>query len=146
MTEDFQEIPLAACSLLLYKRQELLNNQLARVPSTLNQEGTREMREEVFSSVGAQDTDKSAYQVYDLEDIDFHLIDPHLNMDAVFRPGKDIPFSPSNFEGFEMGSMAENPFLIDEEQEKESFFPPLLTTPVSERPIHSPVPPLQNGN
>ena len=38
--------------LLLAQRQEFLNNHLARVPITLNQEGTMEMRDEVLSSVG----------------------------------------------------------------------------------------------
>ena len=65
------EIPLAAWSLLLYQRQEVLDNHLPRVPITPNQQGTFEMREEVFSSVGAQDTDTSGYELSDLEDIEF---------------------------------------------------------------------------
>ena len=35
--------------------------------------------------------DKSAYEVSDLEDFQFHLEDPDLNMDAVFRPVIDTP-------------------------------------------------------
>ena len=54
------EILLAAWSLLLSQRQELLDNQLPRVPITPNQQGTFEMREELLSSVGAHDTDTSA--------------------------------------------------------------------------------------
>ena len=50
------ENSLAAWSLLLSQRQEFLNNRLARVPATLNHERTMEMRDEVLSSVGAQDT------------------------------------------------------------------------------------------
>ena len=46
-----QEIPLAAWQLLLPRRQNFLNNHLARVPITPNQEGTMEMRDEVLSSV-----------------------------------------------------------------------------------------------
>ena len=66
-----QEIPLAASQLLLSQRQEFLNNHLPRVPITPNQQGTFEMREEVLSSVGAQNLDTSSYQVSDLEDIEF---------------------------------------------------------------------------
>ena len=36
MTIRSQESPLAAWSLLLFQRQEFLNNHLARVPVTLN--------------------------------------------------------------------------------------------------------------
>ena len=67
-----QEIPLAAWQLLLYQRQDFLNNHLAQVPITPNQQGTFEMREEVLSSVGAQDMDTSSFQVSNLEVIDFN--------------------------------------------------------------------------
>ena len=72
LTISSQEVPLAAWQLLLSQRQDFLNNHLARVPITPNQEGTMEMREEVLSSVGAQDLDTSSYQVSDLEDIEFN--------------------------------------------------------------------------
>ena len=61
LTISSLEIPLAAWSLLLSQRQEFLNNRLPRVPLTPNQQGTFEMREEVLSSVGAQDTDTRGY-------------------------------------------------------------------------------------
>ena len=92
------------------------------------------MRDEVLSSVGAQDMDKSGYQVPDLKDIEFHWEDPDLNMDAVFRPGIDTPFILSTFNDFEIDSTAENTILIDEEQYKQNS-QPLPTTPVSEKPI-----------
>ena len=57
ITISSQEIPLAAWQLLLAQRQDFLNNHLARVPITPNQEGTMEMRDEVHSGVGAQDLD-----------------------------------------------------------------------------------------
>ena len=69
LTISSLEIPSAAWSLLLSQRQEFLNNHLPRVPITPNQQGTFEMREEVLSSVGAQDTDTSGYELSDLEDI-----------------------------------------------------------------------------
>ena len=59
VTISSQEIPLAAWSLLLSRRQQLLNNHLVQVPVTPNQQGTHEMREEILSSVGAQDIDKN---------------------------------------------------------------------------------------
>ena len=67
-----QEKPLATWQLLLSQRQDFFNNHLARVPITPNQEGTMEMRDEVLSSVGAQDLDTSSYQVSDFEDIEFN--------------------------------------------------------------------------
>ena len=60
-----------------------------------------------------------------------------MDVDTDFRPGKDTPFSPSPFHVFEMGSLAENPILNDEEQDKEDS-PPLPTTPVSKRAIQRP--------
>ena len=79
--------------MLLSQRQDFLNNHLARVPITPNQEGAIEMREEVLSSVGAQDLDTSSYQVSDLEDLEFNWEGSQLDMDAVFRPGINTPFS-----------------------------------------------------
>ena len=57
MTIGYQEIPLAAWSLLLSQRQQFLINHLARVPVTSNRQGTHEMRDEVLSNVGAQHMD-----------------------------------------------------------------------------------------
>ena len=68
LTISSQEIPPAAWQLLLSQRQDFFNNHLPRVPITENQEGTMDMRDEVLSSVGAQDLDTSSYQVSDLED------------------------------------------------------------------------------
>ena len=92
ITISSQEIPLAACQLLLSQTQAFLNNHLARVPITPNQKGTMEMRGEVLSSVGAQDLDTSSYPVSDIEDVEFNWENSHLDKDSVFRPGVDTPF------------------------------------------------------
>ena len=130
-TISSQEIPLAAWKLLLSQRQDFLNNHLARVPTTPNQERTMEMRDEVLSSVGAQDLDTSSYQVSDLEDIEFNWRNPKLDMDAVFRAGNDTPFSPTTFDDLLMvdGSV-ENPIVLDEEEDKENAPPPTTTESV----------------
>ena len=136
MTISSQEIPLAAWSLLLSQRQQFLNNHLARVPVNPNQQGTHEMRDEVISSVGAQEgSDTSGYQVsVDLDDVEFCWENNQLDVDAVFRPGFDTPFSPTAFHDLEMNlHSAENPILLDEEECKEDSPPPPIT-PVSERP------------
>ena len=136
ITISSQEIPLAAWQLLLAQRQDFLNNHLARVPITPNQEGTMEMRDEILSSVWAQDLDTSRYQVSDLEDIEFNWENSQLDMDSVFRPGIDTPFSPTVFDDLLMGDgSVENPTLLDEEQDKENAPP---TTPMSERPTEPP--------
>ena len=122
--------------MLLSQRQDFLNNRLARVPITPNQEGTMEMRDEVLSSVGAQDLDTSSYQVSDLEDIEFNWENSQLDMDSVFRPGIDTPFFSTVFDNLLMGDgSVENPIVLDEEQDKENAPP---TTPVSERPTEPP--------
>ena len=136
ITISSQEIPLAAWQLLLSQRQDFLDNHLPRVPITQNQGGTMEMRDEVFSSVGAQDLDTSSYQVSDLEDIEFNWENPHLDMDAVFRPGIDTPFSPTTVDDLSMGGSVENPIVLDEEQDKENS--PSPSTPDSVRPTEPP--------
>ena len=100
------------------------------------------MREEVLSSVGAQDLDTSSYQVSDLEDIEFNWEDSQLDMDAVFRPGIDTPFSPTAFDDLLMGDgTVGNPILLDEEEDKENAPPP--TIPKSVR--HTEPPRLQRS-
>ena len=140
LTINSQEIPLAAWSLLLSQRQQFLNNHPARVPVTRNQQGTHEMRGDVFSSVGAQeDLDASGYQVSvaHLDHVEFYWKNDQLVVDAVFRPGSDTPFSPTAFHDLEMGVSAENTILFDNEEDKENS-PPTTTTPVSERPTRPP--------
>ena len=101
--------------MLLFQRQNFLNNHLARVTVTPNQQGTREMRDEVFSSVSQQDRDTGGYQVSaDLDDVEFYWENDQLDVDALFRPGIDTPFSPTAFDNLEMGGSAENPILLDQ--------------------------------
>ena len=137
LTISSQEIPLAAWQLLLSQRQDFLDNHLSRVPITPNQEGTMEMRDEILSSVGAQDLDTSSYQVSDLEVIEFNWENSQLNMDAVFRPSIDTPFSPTVFDDLLMGDgSVENPIVLDEEEDKGDDPPP--TAPESVRPTEPP--------
>ena len=136
LTTRSQEVPLAARQLLLSQRQEFLNNHVPRVPITHNQEGTMEMRDEVLSSVGAQDLDTSSYQVSDIEDIQFNWENSQLDMDAVFRRGIDTPFSPTTFDDLSMKGSVENPIVLEEEEDRENAPPP--TTPESVRPTKPP--------
>ena len=104
------ELPLAVWSLLENQRQQFLTNHLARVPITPNQQGTMEMREEVLSSIGAQDVDTRDYHIDELDDIQFYWEDPQALIDAEFRPGIDTPYSPSHFDDV-FGSV-NNPIVI----------------------------------
>ena len=79
-----------------------------------------EMRDEVLSSVGAQDLDTSSYQVSDLKDKQFNWENSQWDMDAVFRPGKDTPFSSTTFDDLSMEGSVENPIVLDEEEDKEN--------------------------
>ena len=119
------------------QRQDILNNHLARVPITPNQEGTIEKKDEVLSSVGAQDLDTSSYQVSDLEDIELNWEDSQLDMDAVFRPSIDTSFSPTTFDDISMGGSVGNPIVLNKEEDKENS-PPAPSTPESVRPTETP--------
>ena len=92
-----------------------------------------EMRDEVLSSVGAQDLDTSSNEVSNLEDIEINWENSQL--DSVFRPGIDTPFSPITFDDLSMEGAVENPTVLDEEEDKENAPP---TTPVSDRPTEPP--------
>ena len=81
------------------------------------------MRDEVLSSVGAQDLDTSSYQKTDLQDIDFNWENSQLEGDAVFRPGIDTLFSPTTFDGLSMERSVENPILLVEEEDKANTAP-----------------------
>ena len=67
-----EEIPLAARRFLLFQRQDFLNNHIARVPITPNQEGSMEMGKQVPSNVNAQYMDTSGYPASDLADVKFY--------------------------------------------------------------------------
>ena len=138
LTISSLEVPLAAWSLLLSQRQEFLDNQLPRVPITPNQQGTFEMSKEVLSSVGAQDTGTSGYELSDLEDIECSWEDRAADMDSVYQHGIDTSFSPYIFDDFQMGSTAANPIIFDEEEDKENSAPTTTTTPESERSTETP--------
>ena len=141
MTVSWLDFPLAAWSLLLSQRQDFLNNQLAWVPITPKQEGTSETRDEVFSSVGAQDMDTKAYRVSSVwSRWCWNLLGKRSAGCIGFKPGKETPSSPSTFNDFEMSSMSENPTLVDEEHDKEnSPPPPHPKTLVFGRPTQPPV-------
>ena len=97
------------------------------------------MREEVPSSVAAQDVDTRGYEPSDLEDIDFSWEDSAVDVDSVYQLGIDTPFSASIFHNFQMeGSTAANPVIVDDEEDKENSAPTTTTTPESERPTEPP--------
>ena len=138
LTISSLEFSPAACSLLLSQTQDFLNNHLLRVPITPNLKGTFEMREEVLSSVGAEDIDTSGYELSDLEDIEFNWEDLAVDLDSVYRPGTDTSFFPSIFDDFQMeGLNAANPTLADDEEDKENSAP-TTSTPKSERTTEPP--------
>ena len=73
--------------------------------------------------------DTSGYRASDLDDIDFFWEIDQLDLDAVFRPGIDTPFSPTAFD--KIGGSAGNPSLLDDEEDKEKSPP---TTLLFDRP------------
>ena len=116
--KNFCQLRASCC-----QRQELLDNHLPRVLISPRQQGTHEMRSDLLSSVGAQAMDTSRCQVSDLDDIEFLWDKNQLEIHGVPFPGTDTPFSPKAFDELEMGGSAENPFLLDDEEDKEEFPP-----------------------
>ena len=96
-----------------------------------------EKREEVLSSVGAQDLDTSSYQGSNLEDIKFNWKISQFDIDAVFGPGIGTPFSPTTFDDLSMKRSVENLIVLDEEENKENT-PPPPSTPESVTPTEHP--------
>ena len=121
MTISSQELLPAALSLLLSQRQNILNKHLARVPITSNQERTMETRDEVLSSVGAQENNTSGYQLSDIKAIDFIWERDQLDVDAVFRSGYDTYFSPRALDNLEMGGSAEASFCSSKNVQAEIY-------------------------
>ena len=58
-----------------------------------------------------------------------------LDVSAVFRPWIDTPFSATALDDLEMRESAENPILLDDEEDKENSPP---SAPVFERPTQPP--------
>ena len=63
LTISSLELPIAAFNTLIDQRQQFLENQLARLPISPNQQGTWEMQDEVRASVGDHDVSQSSFPV-----------------------------------------------------------------------------------
>ena len=81
--------------------------------------------------------DKNGDQVSDLEDLELHCVDPDLDTDPIFRPSLDSSFSSTLLSNFQMDSVAKNSTLLNDQEDKENFYPP-PKTPGSERPTRPP--------
>ena len=80
MTKSSLEIPGRAWNFLLSRIQNFENNRLARIPTTLNQQGTLETREEIFLSTGAEEMDLCRYEQSDLKDKEIIWENPQLDL------------------------------------------------------------------
>ena len=76
-----------------------------------------EVRDEVISSLGAQDFDTSGYQMSYLEDIGLYWGDPDPKMDSLVTTDRHYLFLPASND-IEMCSVVENLNLIDDEENK----------------------------
>ena len=72
---------------------ERVTKEAKNLPITPNRQGTVEMRDEVLSSVDAQNMDTSGFQVSGLEDIEFDWEQPDLIIHTIFQPGIDAAIS-----------------------------------------------------
>ena len=86
MTKRSEKIPLGAWSLLLFQRQDFLNNHLARVSITSYQEGTMKMKNEVLSRDGAQNMDTNLYQVSQVNSFENYRQNDQLDVDLAIMP------------------------------------------------------------
>ena len=135
-----KEIALPDWNLLLSRKQDFLENQLAQIAITPNRQGTFEMSGEVLATTGAQDMDTRGYQLSDMEDIEFFWENLQVELGAVFKQGIDTPFSPTAVDDLEMaeGGSYENPIPLDNEEDKGALLS-TPTTPVFERPTETPM-------
>ena len=103
------------------------------------------MRHDLLSSVDAQDKETSGHQVSsaDLDVVEFYWKNDQLDVDGVFRTGIDTQFSPTAFDDLEIGGSAQNPILLDEEEDKETL---LLQQHQSLRRQHNPLHCWEVGN
>ena len=108
-----------------------MDDHLAKVPMTENQQGRLEDRDKLFSSVGAENMDTNGCQLFDLGGIEFHLEDLEINMDRFIRPGTKNLFPNSTSNKFEISFVFENPIQIDaeEKQRNSSLFFSVLERP-----------------
>ena len=98
---------------MLSQRQSFSNINLPPVPATSNPQGILVMRDGVLSSVDDLDLDTSGYQVFDQDDGQSYYENDQKDVDAVFRPAIDTPFSLQAFDILEMGGSVENAILLD---------------------------------
>ena len=126
--------------LVAVSKASVLEQSLARVPVTPNQQGTQELRDEVLSSVGSQEMDTIGYEVSaDLDDVEFYWEIDQPAVDAVFRPRIDTRFHQQHLMTWRWEVQqkdSKNSILLDEEEDNENSRPP--TTPVCERPTQPP--------
>ena len=94
------------------RRQDFLNNHLAQVPFTPTQHNTILMRSETLPIVAAQDIEASDWS----GNYWLSLVGSWLEHRCSLLINIKTAFSPLTFNDFELGSIAENTFSIDEEQ------------------------------
>ena len=93
-----------------------LDYQLAGAPITPNEQHIN-IWNEVRSTLHG---DRRLSAVW-LKSIEFHWEDPHLNMDAVFRPGIDTPIFSSACKDFQMGSTEKTRFWSMTSKTRKTF-------------------------
>ena len=64
----------------------------------------------------------SSYEISDLNDVEFHWENPQMEANCVFRPRIHILFLPSAFNDLEMGGLAEDFSVLDEEADGRTLF------------------------
>ena len=129
ITLNSNKLPLPAWCLLSSQKQIFWINHLAKFPITPNQEGTMEMRDKMFRSVGAQDKDISGHQLSAMNDVELYWKKEQLDVDAAFRPGIETHFHQQRLTTWRSGNQQKAPTLPNKEVDKSST--PI--TPVSER-------------
>ena len=72
---------------MLSESHDFLNNHLTRVPITPDDEGTMETRDEMLSTVGAQDMNTSGYEMSDLDDNVLYWENDYFLAHTLFGPG-----------------------------------------------------------
>ena len=116
------------------QRKDFLSNHLAQVIVPPHQQGRHGMRDEVLSSVVAQEMETKGYHLSGLVDVEFHWQKDQLDVHAVFRPALIPTF---HLQPLTTGrrEVQQRTHSVRQRGDKEN---PPPTTPVSETPTRPP--------
>ena len=133
--EPYNQLPGTSAGSLVFvalPQKRIFGQSLAS--SSLNSQPTGNCWNERRIALQCWSTRYRVYELSDLEDIEFSWEDRAVDLDSVYQPGIDTPFSPTIFDDFQVGSTAANWKTVDDDEDKDNSAPTTTTTPECESP------------